>query len=203
VLLGSRDPERGRRAIDEIGTAGIVEPVQLDLDDPDAPGRVLSTLEARGLAVDVLVNNAAVYLERGISVLDVAPDVVRQTFSTNVFGPLALAQAVLPGMVQRGWGRVVNVSSGAGRSTASKDWAAAYSASKAALNLLTRQLAAATAGTGVLVNAVCPGWVRTDMGSSRADRSPDEGADTAVWLATLPDGGPTGELFRDRSPLGW
>ena len=112
--------------------------------------------------------------------------------------PIAVSQAFVPGMVARGYGRIVNVSSEAGQLASMSTYAPAYSMSKAALNAFTRQLAAATQGTGVLVNSACPGWVRTDMGGPGAPRSVEQGADTIVWLATLDAGGPTGGFFSDR-----
>src|SRR5262249_21169223 len=104
---------------------------------------------------------------------------------------------------RRGYGRVVNVSSGAGQLARMGVYAPAYSISKAALNALTRQLAAATEDSGVLVNCMSPGWVRTDMGGPSAPRSVEQGADTIVWLATLPSNGPTGEFFSDRRQIEW
>jgi NAD(P)-dependent dehydrogenase (short-subunit alcohol dehydrogenase family) len=106
-------------------------------------------------------------------------------------------------MIERQYGRVVNVSSGAGQLSTMSSYAPAYSMSKAALNAMTIQLAAATRGTGVLVNCVSPGWVRTRMGGSKAPRSVEQGADTIVWAATLEADGPTGRFFSDRRPVEW
>jgi NAD(P)-dependent dehydrogenase (short-subunit alcohol dehydrogenase family) len=156
--------------------------------------------------VDVLVNNAAILVsgdEGDAGVLETSDDDLRRTFDTNVFGAAAVSRAFIPGMVERRYGRVVNVSSTAGQLARMGTYAPAYSMSKAALNALTRQLAAATKGAGVLVNSACPGWVRTDMGGPNAPRSVDQGADTIVWLATLPDDGPTGGFFSDRKEIDW
>jgi NAD(P)-dependent dehydrogenase (short-subunit alcohol dehydrogenase family) len=152
------------------------------------------------------VNNAAAYLDEGVSVLDVELDTVRATMENNLYGPLLLCQALVPGMIRRGYGRVVNVSSGAGQLSSMADYAPSYSISKAGLNALTRMVADAARSAGaknVLVNAVDPGWVRTDMGGAGAPRSVEQGVDTIVWLATLPDGGPTGGFFHDRKPIPW
>jgi NAD(P)-dependent dehydrogenase (short-subunit alcohol dehydrogenase family) len=159
--------------------------------------------------VDVLVNNAGILVagdidvEGDAGVLQTSTDDLRRTFDTNVFGAAAVSRAFIPGMIEHRYGRVVNVSSTAGQLATMGTYAPAYSMSKAALNALTRQLAAATKGTGVLVNSACPGWVRTDMGGPNAPRSVDQGADTIVWLATLPDDGPTGGFFSDRKEIDW
>ncbi|HET8775962.1 MAG TPA: SDR family NAD(P)-dependent oxidoreductase [Thermoanaerobaculia bacterium] len=196
VILTARD-----RAKAEAAAAGIAGARAEVLDVADAES--IDALRARVPAVDILINNAAVALDEGIGVLDVERDLVRTTLQTNLHGPLLLCQAYVPGMRQRRWGRVVNVSSGAGQLSTMTDYAPSYSISKAALNALTRQVAAAAKGSGVLVNSVCPGWVRTDMGGPNAARSIDEGIETIVWAATLPDNGPTGGFFRDRKLIPW
>jgi NAD(P)-dependent dehydrogenase (short-subunit alcohol dehydrogenase family) len=114
-----------------------------------------------------------------------------------------MMQALVPVMREHGYGRVVNLSSGLGQLEDMGDGTPAYRASKTALNALTRMFAAATKGEGILVNAMCPGWVRTDMGGPGASRGVEKGAQTATWLATLPEDGPSGGFFRDRQPLAW
>jgi NAD(P)-dependent dehydrogenase (short-subunit alcohol dehydrogenase family) len=208
VVLAGRDPKLAGAAAAELRAEGIaIVPCQLDVTDPVSIDQAQRDLAAGSGPVDVLVNNAAVYLDEGRSVMDVEPDIFRQTYETNLIGPLALCQAFLPGMIERGYGRVVNVSSGSGEFGSMRDDTPAYRVSKAALNALTLILAdAAQRGGGahdVLVNAVCPGWVRTRMGGSAAPRTPEQGADTIVWLATLPAGGPTGGFFRNRKSIPW
>ena len=154
-------------------------------------------------AVDVLVNNAAILVGENSGVLEMDLDDVRATFETNVFGLIAVSQAFVPDMIERRYGRVVNVSSGAGQLSTMGTYAPAYSMSKTAVNAFTRQLAAAARGTGVLVNSVDPGWVRSDMGGPSAPRSIEQGADTIVWAATLPNNGPTGGFFADRRHRDW
>ena len=151
---------------------------------------------------DVLINNAAILHEAG-SALDAELDDYRRSMETNVYGPLLLCQAFVPGMMKRRYGRVVNVSSGAGQLSSMGSYAPPYSLSKAALNALTRQFADAARGRNVLVNAVDPGWVRTDMGGRSAPRSVEEGAAGIVWAATLPDGGPSGGFFHDGRAEPW
>lgn len=175
---------------------------QLDVSDPAGVEACAERLHADGVEVDVLVNNAGVLLDDGEGALAISDEVLRATLEVNLFGPLRTTRAFVPAMVERGYGRVVNVSSGAGQVTETSSYAPAYSVSKAALNLLTRKVALAVRGD-VKVNAMCPGWVRTDMGGLSAPRSPEEAADTIVWLATLPPDGPTNGFFRDRRPISW
>ncbi len=153
---------------------------------------------------DILVNNAGVMLDpRGSRVLDAGIETFHATFETNFYGALRLSQALVPLMRRHGYGRLVNLSSGLGQLDDMQDGQPAYRVSKAALNALTRMLAAATRDDNILVNSVCPGWVRTRMGGPGATRDVAQGADTVVWLATLPDGGPSGGFFRDRQRIAW
>jgi NAD(P)-dependent dehydrogenase (short-subunit alcohol dehydrogenase family) len=204
VILTSRDQQLGQQAAQPFVQQGLsVTSFALDVTNEGSIQHLQRVLEERFGGVDVLVNNAAIYPDKGRSVLEVEPETFRATMETNFYGPLLLCQAWVPGMITRGYGRVVNVSSRAGQLSAMGDFAPAYSASKAALNALTRIVADAARESNVLVNAVDPGWVRTRMGGPAASRSVELGADTIVWLATLPDGGPTGGFFHDRQPLPW
>jgi NAD(P)-dependent dehydrogenase (short-subunit alcohol dehydrogenase family) len=184
-----------------IATSRRGEPgtVALDVTDEDS---IRACARSVG-AVDVLVNNAAILLAEDADLLDTELDDLRRTFDTNVFGVLTVCQAFVPSMVERRYGRVFNVSSAAGQLSTMGTYAPAYSVSKTALNALTLQLAAAVKGSGVLVNAVNPGWVRTRMGGTAAPRSVEQGADTIVWAATLPDSGPTGRFLSDRRAIAW
>jgi NAD(P)-dependent dehydrogenase (short-subunit alcohol dehydrogenase family) len=161
------------------------------------------SLRADGIHVDVLVNNAAVFVEpRRITVLEIEPDVLRETLEVNLLGQLRTIRAFVPAMVERGWGRVVNVTSRAGSIGKVHDKAPGYGIAKAGLNMLTRRLAVAVDGTGVLVNAVDPGPTQTRM-KPDGTVTAAEAADSIVWAATLPDGGPTNCLIRDRQSIEW
>jgi NAD(P)-dependent dehydrogenase (short-subunit alcohol dehydrogenase family) len=177
--------------------------LRMDVTDVDSMKTALRTVMDRFGGVHVLVNNAAVLLSGNEDALSISGEAYRSTFETNVFGVIEACRVFVPKMASSGYGRVVNVSSGVGRIATMSGYAPAYSMSKAALNAFTRLLAHSYTGTGVLVNAVDPGWVRTDMGGASAPRSLEEGADTITWLATLPDDGPTGGFFRDRRPIEW
>jgi NAD(P)-dependent dehydrogenase (short-subunit alcohol dehydrogenase family) len=203
VLLAGRDRQAVHEAADHLrGKDAQVEPRVLDVTDERGIRSLGEGLESDG-GVDLLVNNAAVLLGEEDSVLSAPADDFRRSMEANVYGPLVLCQALMPGMLRRGYGRIVNVSSGSGQLASMTDYAPPYSMSKAALNALTRLLAHAGRGRNVLVNAVDPGWVRTDMGGPSAPRSVGKGADTIVWCATLPDGGPTGGFFHDRRAVPW
>jgi NAD(P)-dependent dehydrogenase (short-subunit alcohol dehydrogenase family) len=208
AVMGSRTLAKGQAAAQPLTSEGLIVPVvALDVTD-DASVRA-AVAEVMGLfgRIDVVVNNAAVLIDGPgqptSNVRSVPVDVVRTTFDTNAIGPLRMIQAALPMMREQGYGRIVNLSSGAGQLAEMGAEYPAYRMSKAALNALTRTTAAELGHGPILVNAMCPGWVRTDMGGPDAARSVAEGAETAVWLATLPDDGPTGGFFRDRAPIPW
>jgi len=204
VAMTGRDGraiERARRDLD--AGSGDAIAVTMDVTVPASIEAARRTIAERLGPVDVLVNNAAVLLFETSNVLSIPADGFRSTFETNLIGVIEVCRAFVPTMATRGYGRVVNVSSGAGQLSTMSTYAPAYSISKAALNAFTRILADTYRDRGVLANAVDPGWVRTDMGGRSAPRSVPEGIDTTIWLATLPDDGPTGGFYRDRRPIAW
>jgi NAD(P)-dependent dehydrogenase (short-subunit alcohol dehydrogenase family) len=198
VVAAARRREDAEAAVAEIG--GECHGVALDLSDADALVASARSIEAEHGSIDILVNNAAV-MQEGDG-LQIGPGEFRHSIEVNAVSPFALIHVFGAGMRDRGWGRVVNVSSDWGSFAEGLGGPIAYSVSKATLDALTVSFAR-TLGSSVKVNACCPGWVRTRMGGDAATRTPEEGADTPIWLATLPDDGPTGGFFRDRSPMEW
>ena len=201
TILGSRDEEKGRTAAEGIDGEVVVR--RLDVTDEKGIQNLAHEVEEEFGRLDVLVNNAGVSMDSGRRGVNADLDVVRETLELNLFGAWRLCEAFVPLMQRNNYGRIVNVSSGMGALNEMRGGSPAYRVSKTALNALTRILASELRGSGILVNSVCPGWVRTDMGGSGASRSVEEGADTLVWAATLADNGPTGGFFRDRRPIPW
>jgi NAD(P)-dependent dehydrogenase (short-subunit alcohol dehydrogenase family) len=210
VLAGVRSAEKAAEAEAEFGRAGVsVTSVVLDVADAGRVPEALAEIERRHGVIDVLVNNAAILIDGpggfNASLFEMTDDVFRRTWETNVLGPAATMRTLIPGMIGRGYGRVVNVSSLAGQLSGMGSGFPAYRVSKAALNALTRIAAAEAVASksDVKVNACSPGWVRTAMGGPNASRSPEEGAETAVWLATLDSNGPSSGFFQDRKRQPW
>lgn len=199
VYLGSRDLTKGQAAAADMqGRPGDIRVLQLNMRDDAQMERAVAGLDA----LDVLINNAGIISTgSGPSVTPVAD--MREVLDTNYYGPLRLIQLVLPLLRQSRDARIINMSSGMGsHQDLSQGNYASYRMSKAALNDLTILFAGELAGAGIKVNAMCPGWVHTDMGGAGAPRTPDQGADTATWLATA-DSIPTGKFFRDRKVIRW
>ena len=205
VILTSRDEAKGKSAAKKLAARGAnLEYRPLDVTKEASVKALAASIESTHGRCDIVVNNAGVLADpRGSRLLDSKVETYRSTLEVNLLGPLKLTQALVPLMRKNRYGRIVNVSSGLGQLSDMGVGSPAYRISKTALNALTLILADELKGSGILVNAMSPGWVRTDMGGSGAPRTVEQGADTAVWLATLPDNGPTGGFFRDRKPIPW
>jgi NAD(P)-dependent dehydrogenase (short-subunit alcohol dehydrogenase family) len=196
VVLTARDADAAAAAADRLG----VRSEQLDVTEPAGAAACADRLAAAGIEVDVLVNNAGIYPTTPLLRVDDAG--LTEALQVNLLGAWRTCRAFVPAMRERGWGRVVNVSTGYAHLTGDGPGAGAYGLSKVALNALTRMVAA-EAGPGVLVNAADPGWVATRMGGSGAPTPVSAGADTLVWLAMLPDGGPTDGFWYERRQVPW
>lgn len=205
VVACARDPASLEPLRDELlHTGHEIACRQLDVTDEASVEGLRDWLARRFGRVDVLINNAGVSIERfQCRLLDLPLGILQRTLNTNLFGALRVTQALVPLMQASTAGRVVNLSSTMGQLDGMSAGSPAYRISKTALNAVTRILAAELAGSHIKVNAVCPGWCRTELGGPEAPRSAEEGIDTVIWLATLPEDGPSGGFFQDRRPLPW
>ncbi len=211
VILASRDSDKGQAACKKLNREGfdVCHTVQLDVNSEDSIQSTIEQLSKSFGRLDILVNNAGIVVDDKATILDMKANVLQTTLKTNFYGPLALCQGCIPIMRARNYGRIVNISSTLGSLTDITDFDSLYSGSqtpayrlsKTLLNGITALIAREVKDDNILVNSVCPGWIRTDMGGNQAPLSPEEGADTPVWLATLPDGGPSGGFFRQRERI--
>jgi len=201
VVLTARDPALGEKAAAGLrsGSRDIVFET-LDIASEDSLRDCVARLNRSGRHIDVLVNNAAIYPQEKL--LKAPADQLEAALQTNFLGALRACRAFLPAMLDAGYGRVVNISSGYGQFAQGLAGPPLYSLTKAAINALTLVLSHELRGD-VKINSACPGWVRTRMGGPGAPKSVEQGADTIVWLATLPADGPNGGFFRDRKPITW
>ena len=198
VILTARDPGAAAQAAQAVRA----EPMRLDVTDPASVTSAAHWTRQRYGKLDVLVNNAAITYDTWQRAVTADLAVVREAAETNLYGPWLMVQEFLPLLRTSDHPRIVNVSSEAASLAGMGGGTPAYTASKVALNALTRMLADELRRDRILVNTVCPGWVATDMGGP-GGRPVAEGAASVVWAATLPDSGPTGGLFRDGRPLPW
>ncbi|WP_420628926.1 SDR family oxidoreductase [Candidatus Leptofilum sp.] len=200
VLLTARSLEKAQAAVNELGNNLV--PAQLDVADPASVVALHERVVQEFGRLDVLINNAAINYDTWQRAINADLEMVRETFETNVYGPWQLIQTFLPLLRQSPHPRIVNVSSGGGALNGMGGGTPAYSMTKASLNALTLMLADELRRDRILVNAICPGWVATDMGGS-GGRPVADGAKGIVWAAMLPDDGPTGGFFRDGKPIAW
>jgi NAD(P)-dependent dehydrogenase (short-subunit alcohol dehydrogenase family) len=212
VILGARDLERAEAAARPLVAAGLdVRPRVLDITREESLRGLAAELISATGRLDVLVNNAAAQVDWSETATSADLHAARAVFDTNLFGTWRACQVFLPLIRRSAHGRIVLVSSGAGSHgdpefglPTGRITSASYGISKAALNALAAKLAAELDGTGILVNAVCPGLTATEPGmAAKGARLPAESAASVVWAATLPDDGPTGGFFRDGKPLPW
>jgi len=203
VILTSRNDADGLEAMKRLGDYENCRYHLLNVDDAQSVEAVKEYVSEMFGRLDVLVNNAAINYDTWHDSVNADLEEVLKTLQTNLLGAWRMCQAFIPMMRRQKYGRIVNVSSGAGALGSMNGDAPGYSVSKAALNALTIQLAHTVEKDGILVNSVCPGWVRTRMGGSMAPRSPEKGAETIVWAAMLEDATLTGKFFRDKMVIDW
>ena len=203
VVLTSRNEEEGRRAVAKLDHHDNVAYRRLDVTDSKDIASLRDWILKTYGRVDILINNAGVYLDEGVSVFDVDENIMQDTLAVNFYGAFHMCRAFVPIMRQNGYGRIVNVSSGYGAMSEMGGYVAAYRISKAALNALTLIMANELRDGNIKVNAVCPGWVRTDMGGGMAPISPQAAAKDIVHFALVDAKGPTGSFFRHKKPIQW
>jgi NAD(P)-dependent dehydrogenase (short-subunit alcohol dehydrogenase family) len=204
TVLTSRDETKGRSAVASLSEAdGDLLYHQLDVADSSSIVQLREFVINKFKRCDILVNNAGVFLDRGVNIFDLPEETLQETLQINFLGALRMCQEFLPLMRDSGYGRIVNVSSGMGSISSMDGGSAAYKLSKLMVNGMTRIMAAEIKDEDIKINTMAPGWVRSDMGGASAPRSLAQGADTIIWLATLPDDGPSGGFFEDRTPANW
>ena len=200
VIIASRDGTRAAEVATKVGNGS--GSVVLDITDQVSVQAAVKQIEERFGRLDVLANNSAILLDHYQNLLELKPEVLLETLNTNVVGTLRVSQAFAPLLAKSAAPRIINVSSGAGQLDGEPQaWAPAYCISKTALNMLTQQLTAAL--PEMMVNSMCPGWCRTEMGGSDAPRTPDEGADTLTWLAIEAPHSLCGKFVKDRAVIPW
>lgn len=202
TILACRNEYEGNKIKEELNHP-LLHCMQLDVADPASIDQCYYKVMKEHSKLDILINNAGTNYDLHQNVLEADLDEFAPTFEVNLLGPWRLCKHFVPKMIEQGYGRVVNVSSGSGSMEKSSNGAPIYSISKAAINMLTVKIAEATSGTDVLINAVCPGWVKTEMGGQEAPRTAEEAAHGILWAATLEKGGPNGDFFRDGKTIPW
>ena len=202
VFVGARDTEKGEEAAEKIRAEGYdAQFITIDVADEDSIVAAAREIADEWEGIDVLVNNAAINLSEERGILETPLQEFEDTFKTNVWGVLLTTQAFWPLLQHSTDARVINVSSGLGRLFDMKNENPSYSASKTAVNALTRQFADAGKDK-ISVNCINPGWVQTDMGGQNAERTPDQGAAIILKLATM-ENPPTGQFLQDSGEIGW
>lgn len=204
VILASRDPKMGHKAVQKLKKSNLdVSFLVMDVNDQESIRQGAVTVNERYGRLDVLINNAGVYLDGNQKLMAMDPSILERTIETNFFGAYYTIRSFIPFMEKQGYGRIINVSSEYGEmSEMSSPGVGAYKLSKFALNGLTRMVAAEVKGD-IKVNAVDPGWVSSDMGGPSAPRTPKQAAESILWLATIGTEGPNGGFFRDGKQIDW
>ncbi|KXX70655.1 SDR family oxidoreductase [Flammeovirga sp. SJP92] len=203
VIITARNEKDGRKAVKFLSVFGDVDFHTLDVSNEESILQIKEYVEKEYSQLDILINNAGTNYDTWQTALNANLKEVHETIETNLFGPWKMVQAFLPMMKKNKYGRIVNVSSGSGALNEMNAGTPGYSISKAALNVLTIKLAHEVNGNDILVNSVCPGWVKTDMGGASAPRTPEEGAETIIWAAELEDTSLNGKFFRDKKVIEW
>lgn len=205
VIITSRSLDKAKEAAEKLQAFGKVIPIELDVADDNSIEQAVKNLNQHQKIphIDVLINNAGIYPDEGVNILTISREQLDSTLNANTFGPIRMVQVFLPLLEKSQDARIINVSSGYGEINGLSADVPSYCLSKLALNGATIMLAQSLRSKGIVVNTIDPGWVRTDMGGASATRSPEEGADTAIWLATEASRNETGKFWRDRKVISY
>ena len=199
VIITARSLDSAKQAAEKL--QGQVIPIELDVSDDFSIDQAVAILSQSIDRLDVLINNAGIYPDQSVDILTIPRELLESAMNANTFGVIRMVQAFLPLLENFHDARVINVSSGMGALDGLTTTAPSYCLSKLALNGATIMLSQSLTNQGIVVNSMCPGWVRTDMGGASAPRSPEQGADTAIWLATEAPRSHSGKFFRDRKVI--
>jgi len=204
VIMTGRDLKSLQEKQKQLAKKNLdVHAIELDLNNPESIEKSVAKILADFKRIDILINNAGILKDGLKENVGSLADVMSQSFQTNTIGPALMIQAILPSMKKNNYGRIVNVSSGMASLTEMQPGYIAYRSSKTALNAVTCVYAHECKEQNILINSVCPGWVKTDMGGASAHRTIPEGVSSIVWAAEIPEDGPSGGFFRDGKPLSW
>lgn len=203
VIITSRSLDKAKQAAQKLQSLGKVIPIELDVADDNSINKAIENLHQRINYLDVLINNAGIYPDEGVNILTIDRQLLEKTLNTNTLGAIRMVQELLPLLKKSNDARIVNVSSGFGEINGLSSDYPSYCLSKLALNGATIMLSQALRSENIAVNAICPGWVKTDMGGDSAPRTPEQGADTAIWLATEVSTEETGKYWRDRKVVSY
>ena len=199
VVITARSLDAAKKAAEQLGEKAI--PLELDVSEDRSIENAIEVLTQQIDGLDVLINNAGVYPDKQIDSLTISRELLNTAMQTNTFGVIRMVQACLPLLEKSSDARIINLSSGMGEVNSLTTTATSYCLSKLALNGATIMLSQSLKPKHIVINAMCPGWVRTDMGGASADRSPEQGADTAIWLATEASRSETGKFWRNRKVI--
>jgi NAD(P)-dependent dehydrogenase (short-subunit alcohol dehydrogenase family) len=203
VIITARSLDKAQESAEKLQALGKVIPIELDVTDDQSIERAAESFHQQVNQLDILINNAGIYPDEGVNILTISRDLLESTLNANTFGAIRMVQTFLPLLEKSQDARMINLSSGYGEINSLSADVPSYCLSKLALNGATIMLAQALGSKGIVVNAMCPGWVRTDMGGASASRSPEQGADTAIWLATEASRAETGKFWRDRKIISY
>lgn len=203
VIITSRSLEKAKQAAEKLNSIGKVIPIELDVADDNSINQALESIQQKVDHLDVLINNAGIFPDKGVNILTIDRELLEKTLNTNSFGAIRMVQELLPLLKKSSDARIVNVSSSYGEIDGLSADVPSYCLSKLALNGATIMLSQVLRSQNIVINSICPGWVKTDMGGNSAPRTPEQGADTAIWLATEAPRNETGKFWRDRKAISY